>query len=179
MLFVSPNRYLQRFQLWANWKRECWNPFCHRENRTADQAHKITLQAQPVKNQRSHERASQNSHEGQCNSAHEGATQNSHEGQCNNSSQGCNTTQPQGGCNTATREKYNAAHEGVTQHSPRRSTTKAVTHQAVSKQNRPARTTRVDRGELKARRREEDWIVLETSQLIFPNAWRGDSHVIP
>ena len=69
--------------------------------------------AQPARSQRSHERASQNSLEGQGITAHEGATQNSHEGQCNNSPQGSNTTQP--------RRRMQYSHKGELQHSPRRS----------------------------------------------------------
>jgi len=58
-----------------------------------------------------------------------------------------------------TREQYNAAHEGATQHSPRRSTTKTgYTPDCLKTKINQQEPLGFGRAELKARRREEDWI---------------------
>ena len=132
-------------------------PFLHRENRTAlDRAHKVTIQHSLQR----------------INTAHEGATQYSHEGAMQYSPQGSNTTQPRRRnaiqptreqynaatkekCNTATREQCNAAHERVTQHSPRRSTTKTgYTPDCFKTKIDQQEPLGFGRGERKARRRE-------------------------
>ena len=80
----------------------------------------------------------------QYNTAHEGATQYS--------PRRSNAIQTM-------REQYNAAHEGATQHSPRRSTTKTgYTPDCLKTKINQQEPLGFGRAELKARRREEDWI---------------------